>query len=340
MRRRRRHLGKTGDSRTRKAKITERNSDHEIIEHLKRQPSGDFASYLIGRNYSKNTTLRYIRDSERFLQWLKKEYMEPENVRYADVLNFLQSLHNVKQKTVYCFVIAIKWYFNYLVSIGRIESNPTQHLEIRGIKRKILYDILSRQELDALYHNYKIPQEDDPNKNHNWFITSLLSAKRNKVIVGLLVNQGLTTHELSQLVIQDVKLREGKIYIAGSRKSEERELKLEAHQILDLMEYTHEIRTAILQNTKKQNDQLFTCAGSSDEFNLVKKMPKKLSAINPKVTSLNQIRASVITHWLKLYNLRQVQYLAGHRYVSSTEGYLVNDVEELHEEINKYHPLS
>lgn len=39
------------------------------------------------------------------------------------------------------------------------------------------------------------------------------------------------------------------------------------------------------------------------------------------------------------HNFREVQYRAGHRYVSSTENYLVNDLEDLQEDINKYHPI-
>jgi integrase/recombinase XerD len=32
--------------------------------------------------------------------------------------------------------------------------------------------------------------------------------------------------------------------------------------------------------------------------------------------------------------------MAGHRYVSSTESYQVNNIDELHENITKYHPLN
>jgi len=42
---------------------------------------------------------------------------------------------------------------------------------------------------------------------------------------------------------------------------------------------------------------------------------------------------------LKIYNLRQAEHLCGHRFVSSTEGYLVNDLDDLSEEIEKYHPI-
>jgi integrase/recombinase XerD len=61
--------------------------------------------------------------------------------------------------------------------------------------------------------------------------------------------------------------------------------------------------------------------------------------INPGIINAKHIRASVITKWLKVYNLREVQYLAGHRYISSTERYLENDLEGLLEEVQQYHPM-
>ena len=68
-------------------------------------------------------------------------------------------------------------------------------------------------------------------------------------------------------------------------------------------------------------------------------LPAKLPRRHKEIENLKQIRASVITGWLKVYNLREVQYFAGHRYVSSTESYLINDLEDLKEDINKYHPM-
>jgi phage regulator Rha-like protein len=42
--------------------------------------------------------------------------------------------------------------------------------------------------------------------------------------------------------------------------------------------------------------------------------------------SAKQLRASVIVKWLKIYNLRKVQYMAGHRYISATEAYRQNEI--------------
>ena len=47
----------------------------------------------------------------------------------------------------------------------------------------------------------------------------------------------------------------------------------------------------------------------------------------------------MIVDWLTRYNLREVQYMAGHRYVSSTESYRAHDVEALSKDMDVYHPL-
>jgi integrase/recombinase XerD len=65
----------------------------------------------------------------------------------------------------------------------------------------------------------------------------------------------------------------------------------------------------------------------------------KLRKQNKTVKNTKQLRASVIVKWLRQHNLRQVQYLAGHRYISSTEAYQQNEMEGLTEEVNKFHPL-
>lgn len=203
-----------------------------------------------------------------------------------------------------------------------------------------MYDILNRQELDNLYHNYTLPDDTSKDKNQNWFKAKVLAQKRNKVVLGLLLYQGLDSKDFKLLTVADIKLREGKVYIPGTRRSNEREIKLEALQIMDLMEYLLKTRNEILTLTGKSSEQLFISIGSSEKFNnILHYLIKRLHLINGKVSLFKQLRASVIVHWLKLYNLRQVQYLAGHRYVSSTEQFLVNEMEGMIEDIDKYHPI-
>ena len=70
-----------------------------------------------------------------------------------------------------------------------------------------------------------------------------------------------------------------------------------------------------------------------------KGLTKDIKATNPNFINFKQVRTTVITKWLKQYNLREVQQMAGHRYVSSTEAYQINNTEDLQEAIDKFHPI-
>jgi site-specific recombinase XerD len=328
------NLGKTSTSRTRRKEITE-----DVSSKLK-LPVDDFTNYLLKKNYSDTTIGSFIADVKKFKAWLVKEDMEIENIGYNDITSYLQSFGNITQHTKGCYLRGVKQYFNFLIQQEERKDNPTEFIQLKGLKRKTLYDILNRQELDKLYSSYTMPDEESKDKNQNWFKAKLLARQRNKVVLGLLLYQGLDSKDFKLLTVKDIKLREGKVYVPGTRRSNEREIKLEAMQIMDVMEYLTKTRNEILKLTNKESEQLFISIGNSEKFNnILHYLIKSLQKINPKVTQFKQLRASVIVHWLKLYNLRQVQYMAGHRYVSSTEQFLVNEMDGMIEDIEKYHPI-
>jgi len=102
-----------------------------------------------------------------------------------------------------------------------------------------------------------------------------------------------------------------------------------------------DITVASLLNGWAGNAGFFVCNRSGDKFhNLMDKLVKKLKQQNKKIKDIKQLRASVIVNWLKVHNIRKAQYYAGHRYVSSTEAYQANNMDDLKEDVNKYHPLN
>ncbi len=48
-----------------------------------------------------------------------------------------------------------------------------------------------------------------------------------------------------------------------------------------------------------------------------------------KVKSIDQVGTSDIIHWLRLYILRKVQIMAGHRYINSTENNKADNIDDL-----------
>jgi integrase/recombinase XerD len=109
-----------------------------------------------------------------------------------------------------------------------------------------------------------------------------------------------------------------------------------------MLDYINDTRKQILQhqNTTTITQDLFSTISGSIHFkNALGLLVKQLQKINSKVKSTDQLRASVFVHWLQQYNLKKVQIMAGRRYVSSTENYKANNMEELKENIKNYHPL-
>ncbi|KIX19615.1 hypothetical protein SY27_18025, partial [Flavobacterium sp. 316] len=244
-------------------------------------------------------------------------------------------------------LIALRHFFNFQIETGKRKNNPTTRIKLQGGQKQKLYPILSPQELQNIYENYTVPKEDDPRSHHNWFTMYKLAKERNKVIIGLLFNQGITTAEVSRITIDSLDLRNGKIDITGGRTGKDRTLELKSSQIMDLMEYQYKTRNELLKYQAQQTKLLFLSTPPSGQtqvkepstLNIYKRLTEELKEQNPKFINFLQVRASVITYWLKNYNLRQVQYFAGHKRIISTEMYLINDIDDLQKEIENYHPI-
>lgn len=292
-----------------------------------------FADSLLAKGFSNSTISRYLRDAHRFETWAKQENMPPATVRYNDLLYYLKTQRKeLQQNTRAAHLNGLKHYFDYQQSQGIITDNPVSHIHIKGIRGKRLYHILSRQELETLYATFPLPEED----NRHYPV-----AQRNKVMLGFMVYQGLGTRDLTQLSVKDISLQEGRLHIAGTRQSNARDLPLEAAQMVHLISYLMQTRKKITKQIPGSTKQLFVSTGAGTKLhNTISGLMPQLQKISPNVSSIRQLRVSVIVHWLNTYNLRKVQYLAGHRFISSTEAYRLNDLDNMQDDISRYHPIS
>jgi integrase/recombinase XerD len=301
-----------------------------------------FKSYLQQEHYS----IDYIRQNRNyagiFLEWTEKESLAVGQVTHADVLEFADQLKQQGHSIglINQMMLAVRYYFNYLQQAGQAGYNPAAGIILKGTVRHVPHDLLIKSELEALYESYPVNDE----RTH-----------RNKVIVGLLVYQALTREELETLRPEHLKLREGKIHIPPTGKLNSRELSLQPHQILDLQEYILMVRPKILAEQMAERGgrkpdkykavedvhRLFVTMNGQETIKAsLMNLNYALRKINPKYKHGMQIRQSVITEWLKEKNLRTVQYMAGHRYISSTERYQTSNLEDLKDALNKHHPLN
>jgi integrase/recombinase XerD len=282
-------------------------------------------------NNAPSTVKRYVKEIEKFKKACGGSPLSsvenPQKASYGQIMDYLglQRKRYKNVQTIVCVLSAIKKYYSYLIAINQRKDNPAKSIRLRDNKHRDiqLQDLFSSEELETLMERKERYSD---------------LKTRNRVIISLLIYQALTTGEIVKLTLDNINLKEGTIYIKQGLKSNSRTLKLQTTQIMLLHEYIHQTRSKLL---KVETNQLIISKVGNPESGeqisyLIGTFKKQFPGrnLNPKT-----IRQSVITNLLKEKDLRKVQVFAGHKYPSATEKYKQSDVEELKNEVLKYHPL-
>ena len=295
---------------------------------------GDFERYLAKLGHSPKTIITKTNEALHFTDWCKERGTDPIKVDYQTCLKYIAHLKQRGNtiKTINHKLAHLRNYFGHLTLEGHRMESPIEKTIIRGEKPHRDYELLTAYELEDLYHSFGT---DLPT---NATLYNRMATKRDRVVVGLLVHQGLDTKDFRGLRLEHLKLEKGRLYVPMRRRSNARELQLRPWQVRELREYVETARPILARKVKRpvHDDQLFPYG---EQFTLVGILIKKLKAYNQKVRSAKQLRASVITDWLERHDLREVQYMAGHRHISSTENYVQDDLEGLHDIVENFHPM-
>ena len=284
-----------------------------------------FEDYL-AEKMGKKQLMDYLSYCHRFTHWLTEENLTANTCRYADLLSYVKRLQDSKSitaGTINNYLRAIRYYYDYLESIEESDYNPAKRLKIKG-QETLPNDLLSKRELNTIYVDYKAETNVQ---------------KRNKILLGLAIYQGLPQREIERLSPSDIDLVQCTVEIR--QKGRSRTLKLAAHQILPLQEYITEILPKLREQTADPNGQLIQSTGSSEGIKeMICDLNKTLRKQYPRYKNLIQVRSSVISHWVESYNIVKAQYLAGHRYIKTTERYKRVNMKELKEALDRYHPIA
>jgi integrase/recombinase XerC len=288
----------------------------------------DFKNYLLNQQYSDSTIQEHIANTRRLEQWKKENNFINEALTYNELLTYVSYLQSrkIKPQSINNRLLSVTIYYEYLKKYNYIITNPAKSIRVKGIAQTVTANVLSYEELQNLYQVYvKIKKEKKPIRRS--VTQQHYTLHKHIVLAGLMIYQGLNTSELGKLQIKDIDLEKGVIYLNGGKRLNARVLKLESLQILPLSIYL-----AILTPTE---EKLFR----ENITSIVCGIVQELKGINHNISSINHIRASVIINWIKIYDKRKTQYLTGHRYISSTEKYEVQNIDGLTDLLKKYHPF-
>ena len=271
-----------------------------------------FELYLQQSGYAPSTITEHLINVTNFLKWREDtQAQQADTSSIYDYIQLFQSRNN-QAATINLNLRSIEIYYRS----NHTAPNPVEGIRVQDNKHSFTRIMLTAERLEEIYSSY-LQRASSFTK----------AQQRNSVLLGLLIYQGLSSSDLGKLERQHLQLAIGKIEVPSSRRANGRHLKLEAVQILTLQSYLSHIpieRTALLFN---------------DLDNKLCFLLKELKSQFPEIKHLRLLRQSRISHWLKVCHVREVQYRAGFKHISTVEDYQSQDLESLKEELQKHHPL-
>ncbi len=296
--------------------------------------SDAFELYRLQSGYSEKSIRVQNSHVNRFKSWCNKKDIQEEATSYGQVLEFIENERGrgLLNQSIIREINSVRIYFDYLLESGKVKHNIIRRVKIRQSGRMLLPEIITVEKLEKIYQNYL----NVPSWKYHSSGTKLLH-QRNTVILGLLIYQGATTGELAKMEPGHVNLDKGKVYIPSTKKSNPRVLQLNAKQIISLKTYLEQTRKKLLENQDRFTSHLLIPV--KKHSTLVSSILHQVKRLHPQVENSRHIRSSVIMNWLTVNNLRQVQYMAGHKSIRSTEAYRSQDISNLTRQLELFHPL-
>ncbi|CAA0202547.1 tyrosine-type recombinase/integrase [Tenacibaculum maritimum] len=279
----------------------------------------------LNRQNAPSSAKRYYREIELFILSLEKQNINPKTANYSQIMEYIGKLRD-KQNNLSCSLHGIKKYYSYLVATGIRKDNPAKSIRLRDKRSRDiqLQDLFKTEELEQLL-----------DRKERYVVLK----NRNKIVISLLIYQGLTNGEIKKLELKDLDLEQGTIYIKPGRKTNKRTLKLQSKQVFWIMKYLQEDRPKLLKIESQK--LIISKLGTEETGEGIGYIIETCRYLFPnRKLNAKTIRQSVIANLLKQgKDLRLVQAFAGHKYPSTTEMYKQTQVEELKNQILKYHPL-
>jgi len=281
--------------------------------------------YLAER-HTPGTAASYGREIDSYLS----NYPAAASACFADIVAYVGVLRQRYDNaaTLNRILCSIKAYYSWLVASGQRSDDPARAVYLRDQRSRDvqLQDLFTAQELETLLQRKER-------------YTAL--SYRNKVLMSLLVYQGLRPAEITGLRTTDIDLDAGTVHTEGTATTNGRTLSLKPNQVLLFYAYMQEVRPMLLKG-KATDVFMLGLRGTPMTADDITKHVLRIygKEFMPRPVSAVTIRQSVITNLLKAgHPLHLVQKFAGHKYPSSTERYRQSEVETLQSAVMQYHPM-
>lgn len=296
---------------------------YEYIEHNKR------------RGFREKTLIDHNKRLNIFFEFLEENY--PDVLEITDITNdivlayekYLTVKKDSRGKVMsrerrYRYLSVLKVFFTGLQKEEKIFKNPTANVALPKLKKQVIKDVLTVDEMDSLFKACTGGSMKD---------------LRDRAILELLYSTGIRSDELCNIEIQDIDLFEKILFVRKGKLDKERIIPFGRTCSLWVHKYIEKARPFISNGS---NEYLFTSMVGTKLrppvlCKIIRQRGKK-AGIEKNITT-HTFRHSCATHMLKgRADIRYVQQQLGHRSIQTTEKYLKIEITDLKEAHERCHP--
>ena len=295
-----------------------------------------FLSYLkTEKNLSPHTLTSYQNDLNDLFNFLKNKrennQISPSRIQRNDLRDFVVHLKQkgLDNRSIARKASAVRSFFKFMLRQGKIKSDPSSYVLTPKL-RKILPEILTEDEMKALFDHPEPKVTNFSEKKRLWFVRDL-------AILEVFYSTGMRLDELTQLDISSFDFNGETVRVLGKGKKE-RVIPVGRKALKALRIYLDQRkRLSFLENEAVFINKFKKRLSSRGISRIVKKY---LSGITEKKKiSPHIIRHSFATHLLDQgADLMAVKELLGHKKLSTTQIYTHVTMDRLKKVYKQAHP--
>lgn len=291
--------------------------------------AGEFCTYLRDvRNLSPSTTRAYETDLEAFVEWARREGVDPFHVSHGQIREWLAELRGAGYATTTQnrHLSAVRSLYKWLVSRDITDEDAAAAVASPKLSKR-LPGTLSDSDVGRLLSACS----NDP------------EGTRDRALIELLYASGARISEVSALDVRDVDVRQRQVRLFG-KGSKERVVPLYPRAVEAVQAYVKDARPSLACCSGRATSALFlssrgnrmSAAALRQRFERL----VELAGLDPSITP-HAMRHTFATQLLDGgADLRSVQELLGHESLSTTQIYTHLSVERLKAAALQAHPRS
>lgn len=287
-----------------------------------------FIEYLqIEKNYSQYTIEHYQHDISEFFMFMSEQAISDlTKVEYQDVRIFLSNLFERKmaRKSVARKISSLRSFFKFLLREEIVAENPFALVSIPKAQKK-LPEFFYEEEMKHLFDACE---------------TSTPLGQRNKALLELLYATGIRVSECSQIRLKDLDMHLSTVLVRG-KGSKERYVPFGSFAQDAIDTYINHGRKELLKNGNVQDNLFLNARGGPLTARGIRTI---LDRIIEKSSLTGKIHPHMLRHTFATHlmangaDMRTVQELLGHAFLSSTQVYTHVTNEYLKKTYMAHHP--